>query len=118
MRSWLLARVRRFKHRRRIRATRFGRDSGWHVEFNGEVVAVLTDPRFHDMFWDSYRLEIVTADVELRQRMQTVEFWTIDPTVTLTWRSREFGDVVDHAFAGGDSFREPGRLIVRGLYLL
>jgi hypothetical protein len=53
------------KARRRrlpIFASYCGRQGGWFVEYQGRCLAALTDPRFVDMFWDSYRIEIVTDD--------------------------------------------------------
>jgi hypothetical protein len=77
----------------------------------------LFDPRFEDMFWYSYRLDVTTDHPELRQKMQTTEFWRRAESEGLVWRSREFGDIAEIAFPGWDPFPEPGRLVMRGLYL-
>jgi hypothetical protein len=69
------------------------------------------------MFWDSYRLEVVTDDPELRQRLQTPEFWMAGESEGLVWRSREFGEVAEGAFPALSPFPEPGRLMMRRLYL-
>jgi hypothetical protein len=34
-----------------------GRKTGWYVEYEGRPIAVLTDPRYEDMFWVSYHIE-------------------------------------------------------------
>src|SRR5690242_10322255 len=45
------------QHRLRILETDFGRDAGWSVELDGRVIAVLTEPQFVDMFWESCAIE-------------------------------------------------------------
>jgi hypothetical protein len=109
--------VRRYLHRLRIWETDYGRVPGWLVERDGHPIAQLTEPRFEEMFWDSYRLEILTDDAELRCRMLTSEFWNHAESERLVWRSREFGEQAPNAFPSGDPFPEPGRLMIRGLYL-
>lgn len=109
--------MRSYGRRLRIWETNYGRDGGWVVERRGRVIAVLTDPRFEDMFWDSYRLEVVTDDPELRRRMQTPELWAAAESEGLVWRSREFGEVAGGAFPALSPFPEAGRLTVRRLYL-
>ncbi|MGL4420271.1 MAG: hypothetical protein ACRCZF_06380, partial [Gemmataceae bacterium] len=61
--------VRSYDQRLRIWESNYGRDAGWVIERQGEVIAVLTDPRFEDMFWDSYRMDVVASGPELRMRM-------------------------------------------------
>ena len=109
--------MRSYGDRLRIWETNYGRDAGWVIERRGEAIAVLTDLRFEDMFWDSYRIEVVTNDPELRQRMQTAEFWSAAESEGLAWRSREFGEVADGAFPALSPFPEPGRITMRHLYL-
>ncbi len=58
----------RYARRLRIWETDFGRDSGWVIERQGETIAILTEWRSEEMFWDSYLLEIVAADSGLRGR--------------------------------------------------
>lgn len=108
--------MRGYSRRLRIWETNYGRDAGWVVERQGRVIGVLTDPRLEDMFWYSYRLEVVTDDPELWRRMQTPEFWA-DESERLVWRSREFGEVAEGAFPALSPFPEPGRLTMRRLYL-
>ena len=103
--------------RLRMWESEHGRGRGWFVERRGEVVAVLTQPRREEMFWDSYRMEIVTQDPELRQRLLTKGFWDGAEGEGLVWRSREFGEVAEDAYPSLSPFPEPGRLTVRGLYL-
>jgi hypothetical protein len=106
---------RAYKRRLRILETDYGREAGWFVELEGRAVAQLTEPRFEDMFWDSYRLEPLTGDAELRRQILTKPFW--DDFSRLTFRSCEFGDAVPQAWPAGDVFTEDGRVKLRGLYL-
>jgi hypothetical protein len=106
-----------YQRRLRIWETDYGRNAGWFIERRGEIIAVLTEPRWEDMFWDSYRIDITTEDSELRSLLQTEIFWTKPEGEQLVWRSREFGEVAEFAFPGGEPFPEPGRLIMRALYL-
>jgi hypothetical protein len=53
----------------------YGRDQGWFVEVAGKTVAVLTDCRFEDMFWDSYRVEPTASDPDVAAPVLSEEFW-------------------------------------------
>jgi hypothetical protein len=107
----------RYARRLRIWETNYGRDSGWVIERQGKAIAILTEPRWEDMFWVSYLMEIVAADDGLRAQMLTKEFWARAESYGLVWRNREFGEIAEYAFPGLSPFPEPGRLIMRGLYL-
>lgn len=101
--------------RLRILETNFGRDAGWFVEIDGRRVAALKSPQWYDMFWDSYEIEPLTEDAGERRRILTdIQWWDSD---VLVYRSRDFDDIAENAFAGGD-FVEEARLVFRGLYLV
>ncbi len=62
--------------RRRIFETDYGRDAGWFVEDRGRRVAQLTDWRYEEMFWDSYRIEPLTDDpIEREELLNSDERW-------------------------------------------
>lgn len=103
--------------RLQILETNFGRDSGWIIERYGHPIGILSNPRNENMFWDSYDLEIVTDSIDLRQRMTSAEFWAEAEAEGLIYRNRTFGDVAEYAFPAMSPFPEPGRLLMRGLYL-
>jgi hypothetical protein len=104
-----------YLQRLRIWETNFGRDDGWLVERNGQPIAILTQPRYEEMFWESYRLDVVAKDSDLRQLMETQEFWKT--ATDLTFRSRKFGTVATSAFPSLTPLSEHGRLTMRGLHL-
>jgi hypothetical protein len=109
--------LRGYRRRLRIWEANYGRDCGWIIERQGRPIAVLTEPRREEMFWDSYRMEIVTDDLELRTRMFTTEFWAKAEAEGLVWRNRKFGEVAEFAFPSFAPFPEPDRLMMRRLYL-
>lgn len=106
-----------YARRLRIWETNYGRECGWIVERQGKTIAILTDPRLEEMFWDSYRMEIVAEEPELRTEMLTKEFWARAELDGVVWRNQEFGDLAEFAFPALSPFPEPGRLLMRGLYL-
>ena len=105
-----------YVRRLRIWETNCGRDCGWEIVRHGKTIAILTEPRREEMFWDSYRMDIID-DPELREEMLTKEFWARAESEGLSWRSREFGDVAEFAVPALSPFSEQGRLMMRSLYL-
>jgi hypothetical protein len=102
------------EHRLRIFETDYGREAGWYVEHHGRRIAVLTAPRFEEMFWDSYRIEPLTEDPEEAQRLSSPEHRLNNEFV---FRSREFGETAGYAFPAGQPFCGDHRVLMRGLYL-
>jgi hypothetical protein len=107
--------------RQRIIESNYGRDGGWVVEYDGQPVAILTEPRCLDMFWHTYKIDVVTQDPRLREDLLTVpSFWD---RPAIVWRSRLFGLVAPNAFVSGDGIRtlpftaDGGHIIVRALCL-
>lgn len=103
--------------RLQIWETDFGRECGWVIERHGQPIAILSDPRNSSMFWDSYNLEIITDNMKMRQQMTSAEFWARAEAEGLIYRNRTFGDVAENAFPALSPFPEPGRLLMRALYL-
>jgi hypothetical protein len=81
------------------------------------VVGVLTEPRWVDMFWDSYQLEVVALDPEFHLRMSTRTFWASNAWHGMVFRSRAFGEIAPDAFPSAGGLLDDGRLLMRGLYL-
>lgn len=102
------------RRRLAIFASDYGRDGGWFVEWQGRRVALLTDPRFAEMFWDSYRIEPITDDpAEVQRLVNDIDWWL---ELKFVYRSRQFDEVAEFAFPAG-AFPEAGRVQMRGLYL-
>ncbi|MDM4019445.1 hypothetical protein [Roseiconus lacunae] len=95
----------------------YGRDAGWNIERHGVVIATLSDPQPGDMFWDHYRIDIVTDDELLRAAMGTDEFWLNAESAGLVFRNRVFGEVAKNAFPSHPPFDTDGRIQMRALYL-
>ncbi|MEM7151604.1 MAG: hypothetical protein AAF799_02135 [Myxococcota bacterium] len=91
----------------------YGRQYGWFVERNGTPIAILLDPQWVDMFWDSYRVHPVPGS-NLPDMIYTAELWHAGD---LVYRNRATGEVVG-AWAGGAlPTRDDPRVVMRGLYL-
>src|SRR5262249_17946721 len=110
-------RLRHYFQRLRIWETNYGRDTGWILELAGKPVAVLSECRSEDMFWDSYRIEPIAEDPSTQQMISSERFWTTSDWARLTWRNRMFDVLPLAPFPAGTPMRQPGRLIVPGLYL-
>lgn len=109
--------MRRAERERRLQIfeTNYGRDGGSFVEHHGRRVAQLTDPRFADQFWFSYRIEPLTEDVaEQEELLNSPSRWL---ACEFVYRSRQFGEVAESAFSAGQPVGGPGRVLMRALYL-
>lgn len=104
--------------RRRLRETDHGRSLGWDIELEGRVVARLDEPRREDMFWVSYRITPVTPDPSLSAKLLQDTFWRGEAWTALTFRSRALGVPAANPFPATRPFTEPGRLKLRGLYVM
>lgn len=95
----------------------FGKKTGWQIERNGFPFARLTDPQYHEMFWDSYRFELCKDDQETIDLIRSDEFWLHAETERIRWRSILTSEVIDSAYPAGKPFTDDDRFVVRGLYL-
>jgi len=106
----------RYERHLQLIESNYGRDSGWYVERDSKRIAVLTDCRFVEMFWDSYLVEPVSDEPELNQRLLS-DFWEGNDWVGVVFVNREFPQVIAaNAFPGARPIIEPGRILMRGLY--
>ncbi len=101
--------------RLRVFQTNYGREAGWYVESDGRRCALLTGPRFEEMFWESYAVEPLADDPDERQRIVGDPEWWLGRE--LKFRNREFDILAPTAFVAGCVFCEPGRVLMRALYL-
>jgi hypothetical protein len=94
-------------------AADYGREEGWYAIWRGQAVAELTDPRWSEMFWTSWKLEMLTSDPETIRALERDETWWKGE---IDLRTRVTDQHAPHAFAS----RAPvaGRVSMRGLYLL
>lgn len=103
------------ERKRQIIESDYGRTGGWYVEYNGRRIAVLSDPQYQDMFWVSYAIEPLTDDdEERRQLLESEQFWL----TKFVYRSKQFGEIAENAIPAGTPFIRPGRINMRGLYLI
>jgi len=99
----------------RIKEIDDGRNSDWIMEQWGEPIALLTEPRWEDMFWYSYRLIPLTQDEKVLSQLNSETFW--HQWEGCTWRNCEFGVVATGPFSGGFELPETGRVSMRALYI-
>jgi hypothetical protein len=105
------------ERRLRIFESNYGRTGGWSAEMNGRCVATLDYLGPADMFWDNYRVTLVTENSEDSQHLLSSDIWD---GRHLRFRNREFGLLVSSAFAAGGRVLIEGnevRAVMRGLYL-
>jgi hypothetical protein len=90
-------------------------DSEWIIEIEGRPVALLSEPKWAEMFWTSYRMTPLTDDPKTLANLEDVEFWRVCESRGVAFRHRASSRIARYAFPGGDPFPEPGRLVMRGL---
>jgi hypothetical protein len=102
----------------RVWESDWGCSDGWNVELNGEVVAMMDEPRGEDMFWVSYHVTPTTLDPLLAPRLVSEEFWKDDDNwPKLTFRSRATGFVAENAMPSIQPIVGRNRVNMRGLYI-
>jgi hypothetical protein len=103
--------------RLRILNSDFGRESGWEIEHQGQCIATLTEPWMEDMFWDSYRMNVLSDDLAIRKKVLTNEFWNSAEADAIVLRSREFRTIAQFAVPAKNPITTDGRIVMRGLYI-
>jgi len=88
---------------------------GWFVERDGRTVALLTEPRYVDMFWYAWRIEPLAEGEAERVALFSQAYWDPFLLPRTVFRSREYGVPAD-AFWAGDNPLQDGRLVMRALY--
>lgn len=97
-----------------IFTTDYGRLGHWYVEIDGKPWAVLREPSSEDMFWVSYRVDLLCDTAEERLKRASEHFWLEQKMV---FRSVRFGLIAEHAFPAVTEPYRDGRLHMRGLYI-
>jgi hypothetical protein len=94
-----------------LRKSNYGRDFGWFVEFENQVLGELIEPIFADMFWMRYTV-IIYPNME--NIIRNKEIW--DECLT-KFRNKKYNQYAENAF--GNVIEENGKIYVsmRGLYL-
>jgi hypothetical protein len=101
------------ERRLRVIESGYGRDHGWFLEHRVERLAVLSDWKYAEMFWDTYRIEPVSDEPKVLAPLRSDSFWG---SCDFVFRNRGFPDeVVDTAF--GTPGPSDGEVTIRGLHL-
>ncbi|OEK08666.1 hypothetical protein A8C32_04240 [Flavivirga aquatica] len=56
--------LKKFKDKKELKKSNFGRDYGWYIEYEGKIVGELVDWKFTDMFWCSYKVVSICNEWE------------------------------------------------------
>ena len=97
----------------KLKKSNWGREFGWYIEYEEEVIAELVECKFYDMFWDSY--EIILTDSKYKIYILDEKLWK---TVAFKFRNKFYNQYANNAFAGDTSnMKINDRIIMRGLYL-
>jgi hypothetical protein len=107
-----------YEFRLRVFETNYGRHMGWYVMRECKRLAELTDCRWEEMFWDSYLVTPLTDDPRLNQSLLT-DYWNSPEAEGTYFLCREFPEYgISFYLPAADPTREPGRVILRGLYAM
>ncbi|RBP35708.1 glycosyl transferase family 2 [Roseimicrobium gellanilyticum] len=92
-------------------------NSEWLVELNGRPVALLSEPLWEDMFWESYKFTTLVEDADILAKLQDTEFWKVCESQGIRFRHKASSKLSEYAFPALTPFPVPGRLMMRGMHL-
>ena len=52
------------KDKKELKTSNFGRDYGWDIEYQGNVIGELADWEFSDIFWCTYKITAINASTK------------------------------------------------------
>lgn len=81
------------------------------VIYDGVAIARLTNPKYADMFWESY--DITPLSDEGRKLIENNELWD---SCKFYFRNPATGKECKGAFAAGPQFVNEGKVVLRGLH--
>jgi len=102
------------RYRDLLRVWECGHSDKWSVELNGEVVAILVEPQYEEMFWTSYRVVPSTDDAVLKEELFSDRFWK-EEFLSLAFRNCESGLIAQNAIPTWHV--NSTRLSMRALYV-
>lgn len=98
----------------KLAESNYGRDDGWYIEFEGEVIGELVHPKFENMFWDSYK--IIPSDEKYNDLLFSESEWL---KCEFKFRNKELNEYASGAFPAGsqNDLLKKKRVVMRALYL-
>src|SRR5215471_5191637 len=81
-----------------------GRSQEWIGEWDGKAVLRLYDPIDEEMFWKSYRIEVLVCDPSVSAMVRDRAFWSGNECLNLKWRCPVSGRVAENAFSAPRSY--------------
>ena len=99
-----------------LKKSNYGRDYGWFIELDNEVIGELIDCQFIEMFWDSYLVK--ATSIGSQKILLNPKYWE---ECKFKFRNKETNDYVE-SFGGVDSTTDfcsgkSKRISMRSLYL-
>jgi len=98
---------------RELRKSNWGREHGWYIEFEGEIIGELIDYEFSDMFWDSYK--IISKNEKWDLYLFDEKLWDES---AFKFKNKYYNLYALNAFSGGVSdLKRRKKIELRSLYL-
>lgn len=97
-----------------LAVSNYGRKYGWNIEFEGKVIGELINPKFEDMFWESY--EVISIAEAYNSILFNHDNWLAS---AFKFKNKKIEEYAEQAFSGGSKrdLKEKGKIIMRALYL-
>ena len=106
--------LQKWRRKRELRKSNYGREYGWYLECEGKDVGELVNPEWVEMFWTSY--EIISYDDSI---VYNKDLWT---NCVFRYRNKKLNEYADYAFAAiyidTPGIKKGDKVLMRGLYLV
>ncbi len=87
--------LKKYKDKKELKRSNFGRDYGWYIEYEGKTVGELIDCKFTDMFWCSYT--IIPISNKWEHLLFDEKLWE---NCKFKFRNRKYNKYAENAFSG------------------
>jgi len=87
--------LKRYKDKKELKKSNFGRDYGWYIEYKGNIVGELVDCKFTDTFWCSYK--VVPINDEFKNIVFNEDLWQ---NSEFKFKSKQYDKYAENAFSG------------------
>ncbi|MGY3794890.1 hypothetical protein [Aquimarina sp. 433] len=85
----------KYKNKKELKKSNFGRDYGWYIEYEGKIVGELVDWKLTDMFWCSYK--VVPINDELKNIVFNENLWQ---NCKFKFKNKKYNKYAENAFSG------------------
>ncbi|USL95201.1 hypothetical protein D1J36_007930 [Riemerella anatipestifer] len=105
--------IKEYKDKRDLKKSNWGREYGWYIEYNGEIIGELVDCKWKDVFWDTYILKSVHE--KWNQILTDSKSWE-----DFKYKNQHYNQYAINAFHGAGyecKIKLNERISMRSLYL-